>query len=353
MRLLESWWASLAYILDCTSPFSGQATHQTSLVKQFSVQNVVNGPVFHPHGPPMDNEILADSYRKGPIIEPPYPPGDRPAPGAAIQCDYSAMGSQWKACNGPQDRKCWLRNNNGEEFNITTDYETKTPIGVLRKYELNITTKALAPDGVPTEHGKVFNNQYPGPWSKQNSVSPIMQHLLLYALVVNTLSFLICYRSCFTSRLVDQATLTLLSITLVQACWGDQVEITVHNNLRFNGTTIHWHGIRQLNNVENDGVNAVTQCPIAPGQKFTYRFNTTQYGSSWYHSHYSLQYADGLVGPMTIYGPSSADYAYAEEPILMTDWNHRSAFQDWSYSLPPGRPRPLMTNILLNGKGQS
>ncbi|KAI9658733.1 MAG: hypothetical protein M1821_002293 [Bathelium mastoideum] len=304
MRFLESWWASLAYILDCTSisPFNDQRTHQTSLVKHYPVQNVGNGPVFYPHGPPSDNEILMDSYREDPIIKPPYPPGDKPALGAAIQCNYSVMGSQWRACNEPRSRGCWLRNDNGDEFNIKTNYESNTPIGVLRKYELNITTKALAPDGVPMEHGKVFNDQYPGPW--------------------------------------------------IQACWGDQLEITVHNHLRFNGTTIHWHGIRQLNNTENDGVNAVTQCPIAPGQKFTYRFNATQYGSSWYHSHYSLQYADGLVGPMTIYGPSSDDYTYAEEPILMTDWNHRSAFEDWSYSLPPGRPRPLMTNILLNGKGR-
>lgn len=100
-----------------------------------------------------------------------------------------------------------------------------------------------------------------------------------------------------------------------------------------------------------DGVNGVTQCPIAPGQDFTYKFNVTQYGSSWYHSHYSLQYADGLLGPMTIYGPSSDNYTFAEEPILMTDWNHRSAFEDWSYSIQPGNGRPLMTNILLNGQG--
>ena len=60
-----------------------------------------------------------------------------------------------------------------------------------------------------------------------------------------------------------------------------------------------------------------------------------------------------MAGPMTIYGPSSYNYTYAEEPILMTDWNHRSAFQDWSYSLQPGNNRPLMTNILLNGQGNA
>lgn len=97
----------------------------------------------------------------------------------------------------------------------------------------------LAPDGVNNTEGKVFNATYPGPW--------------------------------------------------IQACWGDDLEITVKNDLKTNGTTIHWHGIRQLNNAAHDGVNAITQCPIAPGESFTYKFKALQYGTSWYHSHYSLQ----------------------------------------------------------------
>lgn len=41
------------------------------------------------------------------------------------------------------------------------------------------------------------------------------------------------------------------------------IEITVHNNLtNFNGTSIHWHGIRQLNTNWMDGVSGVTECPI-------------------------------------------------------------------------------------------
>ena len=104
--------------------------------------------------------------------------------------------------------------------------------------------------------------------------------------------------------------------------------------------------------VEMDGVNGVTQCPIAPGDEFTYRFKAIQYVSSWHHSHYPLQYADGLADPMTIYGPSSVNYNKVIEPILMTDWNHRSAFEDWSWSRQPGNSLPDMTNILLNGKGR-
>lgn len=64
------------------------------------------------------------------------------------------------------------------------------------------------------------------------------------------------------------------------------------------GTSIHWHGIRQLGSMAADGVNGITQCPIAPGSNFTYSFKAMQYGTSWYHSHYSVQYADGLQGPL-------------------------------------------------------
>lgn len=102
-----------------------------------------------------------------------------------------------------------------------------------------------------------------------------------------------------------------------------------------------------------DGVNAVTQCPIAPGDSFTYRFRATQYGTSWYHSHYSLQYGDGVAGPLTIHGPSSTEYDEARDPILMTDWNHRSGFMDFHKELiaGPGNPPPVMDSILLNGQG--
>lgn len=168
MRFLESWWASLAYFLDCTSisPFTDRGSYRTSLVNQHPIHDVGNGPVFQPEIPPNTGDASLPTIGEDPIIHPPYPPGDRPDPDMAIKCDYTAMGKTWSSCHGPDSRGCWLRNTNGDEFNIRTDYETKTPIGTLRKYDLNITTQALAPDGVPMEHGKVFNAQYPGPWSK-------------------------------------------------------------------------------------------------------------------------------------------------------------------------------------------
>ena len=51
---------------------------------------------------------------------------------------------------------------------------------------------------------------------------------------------------------------------LLRGNWGDWFSITVINNLtNCNGTSIHWHGIRQWNTVWADGVAGVTQCPIS------------------------------------------------------------------------------------------
>ena len=94
-----------------------------------------------------------------------------------------------------------------------------------------------------------------------------------------------------------------------------------------------------------DGVNGVTQCPIAPNDYFVYEFNVTQYGSSWYHSHYSVQYADGALGPMTLHGPYSAEWDEAiSPPLIMTDWGHNTAFD----AVRTGLENP---DILLNGRG--
>lgn len=94
-----------------------------------------------------------------------------------------------------------------------------------------------------------------------------------------------------------------------------------------------------------DGVPGITQCPIAPEDHFIYSFDTRQYGSAWYHSHYSVQYADGLLGPLTIYGPHSSNWDLAKYPLLMNDWFHNSAYSVIHKKIP-GYP-----TILLNGTG--
>ena len=90
----------------------------------------------------------------------------------------------------------------------------------------------------------------------------------------------------------------------LEANYGDTFVINVRNDITGpeEGTSLHWHGLLQKDTQMYDGVPAADQCPIAPGAEFTYIFRASLYGTSWYHSHYSAQYADGAFGAMIIYG---------------------------------------------------
>ena len=137
---------------------------------------------------------------------------------------------------------------------------------------------------------------------------------------------------------------------LIEADWGDLLKITVKNQLsNHNGTSIHWHGTRQLNTTWQDGVAGVPQCPVPPDQDYVYTWRATQYGVSWYHSHFSLQYPDGLLGPLKITGPTSKDYDQDLGSVLVTDWLHKDAFGLFQLELL-GRP-PTPDSNLLNGLG--
>lgn len=109
------------------------------------------------------------------------------------------------------------------------------------------------------------------------------------------------------------------------ADWGDTVVVHVTNSLSDsqNGTSIHWHGIRQNYTNDQDGVVSITQCPTAPGEQITYTWRATQYGSSWYHSHFALQAWEGIFGGIVINGPATADYDEDLGMLFLNDWDHQ------------------------------
>lgn len=39
----------------------------------------------------------------------------------------------------------------------------------------------------------------------------------------------------------------------------------------------------------------MTQCPIIPGETFTYKFKATELGTHWYHSHSGVQRTEGII----------------------------------------------------------
>ncbi|XP_021372420.1 L-ascorbate oxidase-like [Mizuhopecten yessoensis] len=111
---------------------------------------------------------------------------------------------------------------------------------------------------------------------------------------------------------------------------GQEVVVNVKNDLVNEGVTIHWHGIYQRGTPWMDGVDMVSQCPISPGQSFTYRFFAEPVGTHWYHSHHGVQRTDGLAGALIVLPRTSKqtiqETKSVEEEFLVLA-------QDW-YSFP-------------------
>ena len=118
------------------------------------------------------------------------------------------------------------------------------------------------------------------------------------------------------------------------------------------GTTLHWHGLLQQQSEWMDGVPAVSMCPIPPGNSYTYTFQATPYGTTWYHSHYSSQYAGGIWGPLVIHGPQNIPYDIDLGAVTINDYYHRDDFailQD-VMGTDLSKVRPASDNNLINGK---
>ncbi|KAG4440397.1 hypothetical protein IFR05_004137 [Cadophora sp. M221] len=207
-------------------------------------------------------------------------------------------------CNTPSNRACWSTG-----FNINTDWEASTPSGTIRTYTFTVTEidNWVGPDGAIKKKAMLINGAFPGP--------------------------------------------------VIKADWGDTINVNVINAMTTNGTSIHWHGFRQLNNCINDGANGVTECPIPPGSSKTYSFRATQYGSSWYHSHFGSQYANGVSGAIQINGPASLPYDIDLGVFPITDWYYGAADQiqlrvnDRNNPYIPNAPGspPASDNVLFNG----
>jgi FtsP/CotA-like multicopper oxidase with cupredoxin domain len=199
------------------------------------------------------------------------------------------------ACPGntPDDRASWCK------YNLTTDWYTTVPYtGVTREYFWDVQDVIVAPDGIPRPAYAV-NGQIPGP--------------------------------------------------TIEADWGDEVVVHVRNTMfeSKNGTTIHFHGIRQYMTNPSDGVASVTQCPITPGDTMTYRWRATQYGTTWYHAHLGVQAWDGVLGGIQINGPATANYDEDKGTILLNDWGHVTAGSQWHSAKTNGSPN--LKNALING----
>ncbi|KAK3102436.1 hypothetical protein FSP39_011382 [Pinctada imbricata] len=109
-------------------------------------------------------------------------------------------------------------------------------------------------------------------------------------------------------RLVIVANRTMPGPTII-ATKGQRLKVKVINKLRAETVAIHWHGITQKGTPYMDGVPFITQCPILPGNFFTYGFDLLESGTYFYHSHIAVQQADGLFGALIIQDTNEGRYS--------------------------------------------
>ncbi|GAB2278620.1 hypothetical protein Dimus_013299 [Dionaea muscipula] len=142
----------------------------------------------------------------------------------------------------------------------------------------------------------------------------------------------------------------------IKAQQGDTIIVEVKNSLLTENLSIHWHGIRQIGTPWSDGTSGVTQCPILPGETFTYKFVVDKAGTYLYHAHYGMQREAGLNGMIEVSLPDGETEPFSydfDRSILLTDWYHKSTFEQATglSSIPfgwVGEPQSL----LIQGRGR-
>ena len=135
-----------------------------------------------------------------------------------------------------------------------------------------------------------------------------------------------------------------------------------HTKLPYNSTTLHFHGIRELQpsgfgswskgGSWSDGVPLVTQCPIHSGDTFTYRilgsgsinsdYNNAPAGTYWYHSHVGRQRLIGAQGKLIIMPRKMStiyDVDLPENSLFLQEWYPNTTYE-------------TAQSLLINGKGK-
>lgn len=104
---------------------------------------------------------------------------------------------------------------------------------------------------------------------------------------------------------------------LLRAQTGDLLKVSVANDLP-EDTSVHWHGLALRNDA--DGVQGVTQDPIAAGGRYTYGFRLSHPGTYWYHSHFDTQRERALYGALIVEDPNEPLSYDQEWVVILDDW---------------------------------
>src|SRR6185312_8824020 len=98
---------------------------------------------------------------------------------------------------------------------------------------------------------------------------------------------------------------------------GESLSVRLDNALSQH-TSIHWHGVRVPNAM--DGVPYLTQAPVRPGERFTYRFSPPDAGTYFFHPHCNTaeQLGRGLLGALIVEDPSQ--HTGDDVVLILKDW---------------------------------
>ena len=114
---------------------------------------------------------------------------------------------------------------------------------------------------------------------------------------------------------------------------GQNLRVTVVNNLATESISVHWHGQHAVGTPWMDGVAQLTQCPITSFTSFTYDFTLDQAGTHWYHAHNGPQRTDGLFGALIVTDTSEFTGATMPVPSFQDlPEQHTLTFIDWQSS---------------------
>ncbi|OIW10249.1 hypothetical protein TanjilG_28000 [Lupinus angustifolius] len=133
---------------------------------------------------------------------------------------------------------------------------------------------------------------------------------------------------------------------------NNNVVVNVFNNLD-EPLLFTWHGVQQRKNSWQDGTLG-TQCPIAPGTNYTYKFQVKdQIGSFFYYPTVGLQRAAGGFGGLRINSRLLIPVPYADPEdeywVLIGDWYGKS-HKTLQGLLESGRSLGRPDGVHINGK---
>lgn len=135
---------------------------------------------------------------------------------------------------------------------------------------------------------------------------------------------------------------------------GDTALIVVHNAMKSEESSLHWHGIILPN--QFDGVPYLTTAPIKAGATVEYKFPLVQSGTYWYHSHTRLQEQNGMYGALIIHKRNGPGSGPGQEPmpehvVILSEWTDMKPFEvhrrlhsanDW-FAIQKNKLRPGTT----------